>query len=127
MRLYIDPNYTPPVIKLIKQLHDLEFPKSYEVVTGDWSDNYDVSDTAIFLVDTNKKGLNTITLDQYNEGYNVIAYKKPQGDAFDPFRCSVIMLSQWRRILVELKATNEKVLIAISNGEKPYRTVLPRK
>lgn len=121
MRLYIDPNYSPPVIKLFMSLHDLEYPVGHEVVSGRWSDKYLPADTAVFLIDTNKRGLNTLTLDQYAEGYKVVAYKKPEGKEFDPYTCALTMLSQWKRILSDIdRASSEKLLIWIGSGERPY-------
>ncbi|HTN18830.1 MAG TPA: hypothetical protein VL125_00070 [Pelobium sp.] len=123
MRIYLDPNYTPPVIRLIQSLHSLEFPETFEVVTGQWSKEYHNSDTAVFLLDTNKKGLNTITIDHYQEGYKVVAFKKPTGSAFDPFICALTLLSQWKRILSDLENVEGRLLISIGSGKHPYRDV----
>ncbi len=122
MRLYIDPNYSPPLVKLFMSLHHLEYPAGHEVVSGRWSDEYRPADTAVFLIDTNKRGLNTLTLDQYAEGYKVVAYKKPEGAEFDPYKCALTMLSQWQKILADIAAAQEeRLLIAIGNGDRPYR------
>lgn len=103
-------------------LHELQFPADYQIVSGQWSDEYLPADTAIFLIDTNKQGLNTLTWDQYAEGYKVVAYKKPEGKPFDPFKCALTMLSQWRKILADIAdSKDERLLIAISSGERPYR------
>lgn len=121
MRLYIDPNYTPPVIKLIKTLHGLEYPETYEVVTGSWQADFSTTNTVVFLVDTNKQGLNTLTLDHYADGFKVVAYKKPEGRPFDPFNCGLTLMSQWKKLLTDINNTSGRMLISISNTERSYR------
>lgn len=126
MRLYIEPNYSPPVIQLIQSLHQLEYQPKYEVVSGKWDNEYSPDDTAVFLIDTNKRGMSTLTLDQFKDGYKVVAYKKPEGQEFDAYDCALTMLSQWKKILSEFSvATNKPILISISNGERPFRVITP--
>ena len=119
MRLFIDRNYTPPVIKLLTALQNLQYPKVHEVVT-EWSDDFKGADTIVFLIDTNKVGLNILTTNHLADGYNVVAFKKPAGDAFDPYTCSLSMLSHWRKIFEDLSESTKKKLILIGKG-KSYK------
>ena len=90
MKLYIDNQYSPSFIKLIDSLHALQFNSSYEVVCGQWKDEYQPIDTVVFLWDTNKKGLSPQIIRYYEDGYRVFTFKKPFGSPLDIFKVSLL-------------------------------------
>jgi hypothetical protein len=99
MKIYIDTQYPPGLFKALEELHKMQFPQQYELMTGTWQSANSALDTIVFLVDTNRRGLNPLTLNHYAEGYRVFAFKKPLGEPIDLFKWSLLLLTQWKKVL----------------------------
>ena len=123
MNLYIDNQYSPRLIKLITSLHDMQFGKCYEIVTGEWSKDYKPANTVVFLWDTSKKGLSQQVLRHYSDGYKVFVYKKPYGEPLDIFTVSLVILSQWKKILDTLEKEQGPFLFTLTESKKVLRRV----
>lgn len=124
MRLYVDNQYSPAFIKLVAALHALDFTHKYDIVTGQWQDEFTPSDTVVFLWDTSKKGLSQQIVRHYQDGYKVFTYKKPFGKPMNLFRISLVMLSQWRKMLETIEKENGAFLFIISDSKKNLRRVV---
>lgn len=123
MKLYVDNQYTPAFIKLVTALHAMEFRGNFEIVSGQWSDKYTPADTVVILWDINKKGLSQQILKHYEDGYKVFTYKKPFGRPLNLFRVSLIMLSQWKKMLETIEAESGGFLFTINDSKKVLRRV----
>lgn len=123
MKLYIDNQYTPGFIRLITCLHSLEFNQAYEVVSGNWKDEYTPTSTIVFLWDTNKRGLSQQIVNHYTDGYKVFTYKKPFGEPLNPYKVSLLMLSQWKKIMEIIEHEQGPFLFTISDSKKPLTKV----
>lgn len=121
MRLYIDNQYTPGFIRLISLLHAMEQEAKYEVSSGVWHDNYKPDSTVVFLWDVSKKGLSRQVLRHYEDGYKVFVYRKPFGKPLNPYRVSLLMLSQWKKILEVIEAEQKPFLFMISDSKAPMK------
>jgi hypothetical protein len=99
MKIYIDTQYPPGLFNALKEIHKMQYPAEYELMTGTWLSTNTASDTVVFLVDTNKYGLNPLTLNHYAEGYRVFAFKKPLGEKINLFHWSLLLLTQWKKVL----------------------------
>jgi len=120
MRLYIDTNIPKSVFNAISSLQEIQFPQKYEVVRGKWLEEYNIENTAVFLIDLNTKGTNP-TIDLHlREGFKVIAYKKPTNEAFNPYECALTFLGYWRRILSDIEENKKTILISFRNNGKYY-------
>lgn len=124
MKLYLDNQYSLGFIKLITALHALEFNGKHDIVSGQWRDEFTPSDTVVFLWDTNKKGLSQQIVKHYQDGYKVFTYKKPFGEPLNLFRLSLIMLSQWRKMLEAIEAESGAFLFTISDSKKILKRVV---
>jgi hypothetical protein len=122
MKLYVDNQYTPAFIRLVTSLHALQFSKSYEVVSGQWDNEFQPANTVVFLWDTSKKGLSQQILKHYTDGYKVFTYKKPYGKPLDLFKVSLLMLSQWKRMLEAIETETGPFLFTINDS----KTILKR-
>lgn len=123
MKLYVDNQYSPAFIKLLIALHSLELNGRYDIVSGQWRDEFTPSDTVVFLWDTNKKGLSQQILKHYQDGYKVFTYKKPFGEPMNLFKVSLIMLSQWKKMLETIEAESGAFLYTISDSKQVLRRV----
>jgi hypothetical protein len=123
MKLYVDNQYSPGFIKLITTLHTLEFNSRYDIVSGQWSDKFTPSDTVVFLWDTSKKGLSEQIVKHYRDGFKVFTYKKPHGEPLNLFRVSLIMLSQWKKMLETIEAESGAFLFTINDSKKILKRV----
>lgn len=121
MKLYVDNQYSPTFIKLITALHSLEFNGRYDIVSGQWRDEFTPSNTVVFLWDTSKKGLSQQIVKHYQDGYKVFTYKKPFGEPMNLFKVSLIMLSQWKKMLETIEAESGAFLFTISDSKKVLR------
>ncbi|AEE50661.1 hypothetical protein [Haliscomenobacter hydrossis] len=123
MKLFIDNQYSPRFIKLITSLHDMQFGKCYEIVTGQWSEEYKPANTVVFLWDTSKKGISPQIKRHYADGYKVFAYKKPYGERLDIFKVSLVMLSQWKKILKTVEKEEGPFLFIVNDSKRALRRV----
>jgi len=118
MRLYLDPNIPKSVFKIISSLEEARFPQKYEVVRGNWSDEYTAKDTVVFLVNPRAKGFDATVTSHITDGYKVIAFRKPINERIDVYECALTFLGYWRRILTDIDGTRAAVLISFrSNGK----------
>jgi len=118
MRLYFDNQFTPGFIKLIENLHSLQYNRPYDIVFGKWRDEYTPENTVVFLWETNKRGISAQISSHVVDGFKVFAYRKPYGKPLDIFKTLLIILSQWRRILEKIEKENGAFLYVISNSKK---------
>lgn len=123
MKLYIDNQYTPGFIKLITLLHSIQFNSSYEIVSGKWSDDFKPSNTVVFLWDISKKGLSQQIINHYADGYKVFTYKKPSETPLDIFKVSVLLLSQWKKILEKIEKEEGAFLFTISDANRVLKKI----
>jgi hypothetical protein len=123
MKLYVDSQYSPGFIKLITALHSLEFNSRYDIVSGKWCEEYTPSNTVVFLWDTSTKGISEQIVRHYRDGFKVFTYKKPHGKPLNPFRVSLIMLSQWRKMLETIEKENGAFLFTINDSKKVLKRV----
>lgn len=124
MRLYLDNQYTPGFIRLISSLHAMEREAKYEVISGIWKDDYRPDSTVVFLWDISEKGLSRQILNHYNDGYKVFVYRKPFGKPFNPYRVSLLILSQWKKILKLIETERKPFLFAISDTKVPMKRII---
>jgi hypothetical protein len=124
MKLYLDNQYTPAFIKLITALHAMEFNGKYDVVSGQWTDDLQPANTVVFLWDTSKKGLSQQIIKHYSDGYKVFTYKKPFGKPMNLFKISLLMLSQWKKMLEAIEKENGAFLFTINDSKKILRRVV---
>ena len=123
MKLYVDNQYSSAFIKLITALHSMEFNGKYDIVSGQWRDEFTPSDTVVFLWDTTKKGLSQQIVKHYQDGYKVFTYKKPFGQPLNLFKVSLVMLSQWKKMLETIEAESGAFLFTISDSKNVLRRV----
>ncbi|HNW74274.1 MAG TPA: hypothetical protein PKN44_11660 [Bacteroidales bacterium] len=123
MRLYFDNQYTPGFIKLIERLHSLQFNQAYEIVSGQWQNEFTPAETVVFLWETNKKGISRQIARHFEDGYKVFTFRKPYGQPFDIFKILLIMLSQWKNILEKIEKENGPFLFVISSSKKAMTRV----
>jgi len=123
MKLYVDNQYSPKFIKLLASLHALQSSPIYEIVSGQWTDEFKPTNTVVFLWDTNKKGLSKQIMNHYIDGYKVFTYKKPFGEPLDLFKVSLIMLSQWKKMLETIENEEGPFLFTINDSKKVLRRV----
>lgn len=123
MKLYVDNQYSPGFIRLLTSLHNLEFDKRYEIVSGKWNESFTPSDTVVFLWDTSIRGLSQQTVKHYKDGFKVFTYKKPFGQPLNLFRMSLIMLSQWKKMLEAIEAEQGAFLFTITDSKKILKKV----
>lgn len=123
MNLYVDNQYSSVFIKLITALHSLEFNGRYDIVSGQWRDDFTPSDTVVFFWDTSKKGLSQQIVKHYQDGYKVFTYKKPFGEPMNLFKVSLIMLSQWKKMLETIEAESGAFLFTITDSKQVLRRV----
>lgn len=123
MKLYIDNQYTPSFIRLVISLHSIQFGKPYEIISGEWTNELKPESTVVFLWDTSKKGLSQQILKHYQDGYKVFTYKKPFGKSLDLFRVSILMLSQWKKMLETIEGENGAFLYTINDAKVVLKRV----
>ena len=123
MKLYIDNQYTPNFIRLVTSLHSMQFSKAYEIVSGEWTNEFKPDGTVVFLWDTSKKGLSQQIIKHYSDGYKVFTYKKPFGKPLDLFKLSLLMLSQWKRMLETIEKEKGPFLFTINDSKKILKRV----
>ena len=124
MKLYLDNQYTPGFIKLISSLHAMEFNSKYDIVSGQWDDNsFKPTNTVVFLWDTNKKGLSQQIIKHYTDGFKVFTYKKPFGKPMNLFKVSLLMLSQWKRMLDMIEEEEGPFLFTIHDSKKVLKRI----
>ena len=123
MKLYVDNQYTPGFIRLVTSLHALQFSKTYEIVSGLWDSEFKPADTVVFLWDTSKKGLSQQILKHYSDGYKVFTFKKPYGKPLDPFKVSLLMLSQWKKMLEAIESEQGPFLFIINDSKQILKRV----
>lgn len=127
MRLYIDNQYSRHVTDLIHALHEIDANRKHEVVTGKWESSFTASDTVVFLWETNKRGLSQQILKHYDDGFMVFTYRKPHNKPLDLFQLSVLLLSQWKRILKLIEDNKAPFLYTISDSTRPLSKYSPYK
>jgi len=123
MKLYVDNQYTPGFIRLVTSLHALQFSKTYEIVSGLWDNEFKPADTVVFLWDNSKKGLSQQILKHYSDGYKVFTFKKPYGKPLDPFKVSLLMLSQWKKMLETIESEQGPFLFIINDSKQILKRV----
>lgn len=127
MRLFIDNQYTPGFIRLVTSIHEMEFNPKYEVVSGEWNDDYSPSSTVVFLWDNNKRGLSQQIVKHYYDGYKVFTYRKPFDKPLDLYKLSLLLLSQWKKMVDIIEKEEGPFLITISDSKAPLKKVLSPK
>jgi hypothetical protein len=125
MKLYIDNQYTPGFIRIVTALHSMQFNPTYEIVSGQWDNEFKPANTVVFLWDTNKKGLSQQIIKHYIDGYKVFTYKKPFGSPLDLFKVSLVMLSQWKKMLETIEKEEGPFLFTINDSKKILKRVMP--
>jgi hypothetical protein len=123
MKLYLDNQYTPGFIKLISALHAMEFNSKYDIVSGQWDNSFKPTNTVVFLWDTNKKGLSQQIIKHYTDGFKVFTYKKPFGKPMNLFKVSLLMLSQWKRMLDMIEEEEGPFLFTIHDSKKVLKRI----
>lgn len=123
MKLYVDSQYSPGFIRLLTNLHSMQFNPAHEIVSGKWTDEFTPANTVVFLWDTNKKGLSQPIIKHYIDGYKVFTYKKPFGEPLDLFKVSLIMLSQWQKMLETIEKENGPFLFTINDSKKKMKRI----
>jgi hypothetical protein len=123
MKLYVDNQYTPGFIRLVTSLHALQYSKAYEIVSGNWDNEFKPTNTVVFLWDTNKKGLSQQILKHYSDGYKVFTFKKPFGKPLDLFKVSLLMLSQWKKMLEAIESEQGPFLFVINDSKQILKRV----
>lgn len=123
MKLFIDNQYTPGFVRLVTSLHSMQFDKPYEIISGKWTNELKPDSTVVFLWDTSKKGLSPQILKHYQDGYKVFTYKKPFGKSLDLFKVSLLMLSQWKKMLETIEKENGPFLFTINDSKKVLKRV----
>src|SRR6476659_1972187 len=115
MRLYLDNNYQPGIYKIISQIHGLKSPTNYEIIYRDWQDEYNAKDTIVFLINLNKKSIDSTALGYYKDGYKVFIYRKPYDQEFCPYTQAPIMMNHWRKILETIESDSNPYIYSINN------------
>jgi hypothetical protein len=92
-------------------------------VSGQWCEDFTPSDTVVFLWDTSKKGLSQQIVKHYKDGYKVFTYKKPFGEPMNLFKVSLIMLSQWKKMIEAIEKENGAFLFTINDSKKILRRI----
>ena len=119
MRLYLDNQYPASLVRIIKSIHELQFPPNYEVISKDWLPDSNANDTVVFLVDNSKKGLDPHAINYYKDGYRVFTYRKPYGKPYSLFKQTLILLSQWPKILKAIEKESSPFIYTISEAKIP--------
>lgn len=118
MRLYLDSNIPKSVFRVISSLEEARFPQKYEVVRGKWSDEYTTEDTIVFLINLNSKGFDPTITSHLEDGYKVVAYRKPLNEGINAYECALTFMEYWKKILSDIDQHNDAVLISFRNKGK---------
>ena len=127
MRLYIDNQYSKLVTDLIHSLHEIDASRKHEVVTGKWESSFTASDTVVFLWETNNRGFSQQILKHYTDGFMVFTYRKPYNKPLDLFQLSLLLLSQWKKILKLIENNSTPFLYTITDSTRPLNKYSPDK
>jgi hypothetical protein len=119
MRLYLDHQYPASFVNIIKSIHELQYPKEYEIISGDWLNDNNADETIVFLVDTSKRGLDAHALNYYKDGFRVFAFRKPYDKPYNLFKQTLIFLSQWNKILNTIRLETKPFIYTISEAKTP--------
>jgi hypothetical protein len=118
IKIYIDPNYPPSVVKILQDIHALHKEKIVIILT--WNEgNISEEDrvNGVFMVmDFQKRGFSIPILKQAQDGYKTIVCKG--GEKMERFELMMTILGVWPKILKEIDDTNEKILLSFKYGRR---------
>lgn len=109
--VYLHNNYPKNLAEALQLLHNLQFPKQFEIVrTGHFSDEIPPG-SVLFLFDRNKKGIDIITEKHFEAGHKIFAFKQNLVQRFDFFRLTLTVLHFWPKIIKVIKEEEQPFII----------------
>ncbi len=118
MRVYLDTNYPKNLAEALQLIHDLQYPKSVEIIRTQKFEESDISNSVVFLFDRSKKGLDVVTEKHYEAGYKVFAFKLSSTDRIKFFELSLSILRLWPRILYTIEQETEPFIFTYTYNGK---------
>jgi hypothetical protein len=107
IKVYLDTQYPKNLAEALELLHQMQYPKQYEIVrTANFEDAI-IENSVLFLFDRTKKGIDIITEKHFNDGYKIFAFKNNLVPKFDIFQLSVSVLNLWPRIMDAINSEND--------------------
>jgi hypothetical protein len=124
MKVYLDCNYPKNLEEALKLIHALQNPSQIEIIRTQQFDETDINNTAVFLFDKSKKGLDIITEKHFQAGYKVFAFKFHSTNHIDLFRLSVVTLKFWPKILELITEKKEPFVFTYNYNGRSLNKVM---
>ena len=99
MKVYLDCNYPKNLAEALKLIHDLQNPSQFEIIRTQQFDETNISNSAVFIFDRSKRGLDITTEKHFQAGYKVFAFKLHSTQQIDLFQLSIVTLKLWPKVL----------------------------
>src|ERR1700724_2639983 len=99
VKVYLDTQYPKNLAEALELLHQMQYPKEYEIIrTSNFEDAY-TENSVFFLFDRTKKGIDIITEKHFDLGYRIFAFKKNLVTKLDVFQLSLSVLNLWPKVM----------------------------
>jgi len=124
MNLYFHNDYPKTLVKTLRKLHSLPGadPKFRIIHREAGLEDYDKSNTVIFLIDSNLKGVSVPVKKHLENGYKIFAFRDTEENV-NLFRLIITILSYWKKILNEIKELDTPFLKTFSYKSRGFRSV----
>lgn len=99
VKVYLDTQYPKNLAESLLLLHQLQYPKEYEIIRTSQIEEENEKNAVIFLFDRTKKGIDIITEKHYDAGFKVFAFKLNLVNGLDLFQLSLSTLHLWPKII----------------------------
>jgi len=106
VKVYLDTQYPKNLAESLQLLHDLQYPKEYEIIRTNRVEEQGEEHAVILLFDRTKKGIDIITEKHYDAGFKVFAFKLNLVNCLDLYQLSLSTLHLWPKMLEAISKEN---------------------
>lgn len=124
MIIYIDENYPSELVEMLMKLHSLPGADSFEIIYRQNFEEIKSSNPVVFIFDQKRRGLELTTLEYFNEGSKVFAFKLPPNSKHNPFKFCLALLSLYPKFLFYIKKKENPFVCSFTSSGR-YRFTRP--
>lgn len=109
LKILIDPNFPPQLVDSLKEIHDLQDEKKFEIHS--WAEGveeqFPLSESIFLAVDHSKRGLSEVMEKQLEDGYRMFVMKL--GTGLDFFEFAMTVLRVWPFIIEKAEKSGRDI------------------
>jgi hypothetical protein len=109
LKILIDPSFPPQLVDSLKEIHDLQDEKKFEIHS--WAEGieeqFSLSESIFLAVEHSKRGLSEVVVKQLEEGYRMFLMRL--GTRLDFFEFAMTVLRVWPFIIEKAEKSERNI------------------